>query len=523
MLKRPWFSSAVFFFALCAAFGARCVRGFHFLPFGDESVQLLGARALRAGDVLYRDFIDAHGPLSFIVAQAYGSLFGWKEPLDARRAIAGLTVLAAACVVTSPMLRSKASRLWAGGLFLGLLAEPWLIHALNMVNYYVIGGALMVPALAWVVFPALVGATVLRWRAFVGGMCMAWLCADAYSLAPSAILIGAGTALLLLGGPAGCGGRRVMVAATAGFTAGGALILAWMLRFGDLLGYLTFHIIDMQVNYSRYIPFGWRVALDGFRPSFSPIGIVHSLIVILFEVSVVLSCLEKPLAPPRRPGLRWLGFAVIVFAVFMLNFRGAFGFNDASFLVASVAMFALAVPAAFDRLNCAAFAWRSWSATAALSLLVAGLEWADRTAVLAPFGDPYPVYSKYGPSALKVNMTLPVVQRIRGVLRPGERLMVLEYDPSFYLIAGVLPVRKFDLYLPWDADYGRAPWFGMKRDLCEELSERLPPVIYYEKWKVWDKYPAESFMPCLQGVLDRSYVADKVPQLFIRRDRFVAG
>ena len=110
--------------------------------------------------------------------------------------------------------------------------------------------------------------------------------------------------------------------------------------------------------------------------------------------------------------------------------------------------------------------------------------------------------------------------RVAQVLKPGERLLAIPYNPDAYLLAGFLPVRKYHAYLPWEADYARTPWFGRTRDLCEELQSRPPPVILYDGWVVWAKYKPETYVPCLKQVLARDYVADPVVgTLYVRRDR----
>ncbi len=96
---------------------------------------------------------------------------------------------------------------------------------------------------------------------------------------------------------------------------------------------------------------------------------------------------------------------------------------------------------------------------------------------------------------------------------------MLVYNPDFFLPAGYLPIRKFHDYLPWEADYARAPWFNRTRDLCAELAKNAPPVIVYDHWVVGGRWKPDDFMPCLAPLLTKLYVADTIPTLYIRRDR----
>ena len=141
--KPPKWMAAALLLALATFwFTVRGIHGIHFLAFGDESGHLLGARALRAGDRLYRDFIDAHGPLSFMAAQVFGEVFGYKEPLNARWGIVVLTSFTAITVYRSAAFQQTATRLWGTAIFLGLISAPWLVQSLDMVNYHILGGLL---------------------------------------------------------------------------------------------------------------------------------------------------------------------------------------------------------------------------------------------------------------------------------------------------------------------------------------------------------------------------------------------
>ncbi len=324
-----------------AAFAIRSVHGIHFLTFGDESGHFLGARAIQAGDRLYRDFIDAHGPLVFMVAHAFGTVFGWQEPLDARWAMAGLATLAGAAVATSSALRGAAPRLWAAALYFGLLAATWLVQSLNMVNYHLLGGVCATMTLAWLVVPAWTGDPVARYRAFISGLCLALLCASAYSLAPSALLLAGSAAISLRFGCVRPHPATVLVFCGLGFLAGGAIVLLWLLRFGDPGGYLVFHIIDNQVNYARYTPFGWQVMLRSLIPSFAPQALIQCMALVLGATAFFLLLLAQSPGWARRPRLRVVALGSMLLAVVMLNPRGAEGFQNGSFVVASTTIFSV--------------------------------------------------------------------------------------------------------------------------------------------------------------------------------------
>src|SRR5215472_18342436 len=65
--------------AALSFFIIRNVHGWTFLPFGDEAAHLLGALALHSGERFYRSYVDAHGPVIYMVTQFYGLLTGWHD------------------------------------------------------------------------------------------------------------------------------------------------------------------------------------------------------------------------------------------------------------------------------------------------------------------------------------------------------------------------------------------------------------------------------------------------------------
>ncbi|KXV10012.1 hypothetical protein AD931_01950 [Gluconobacter oxydans] len=98
--------------------------------------------------------------------------------------------------------------------------------------------------------------------------------------------------------------------------------------------------------------------------------------------------------------------------------------------------------------------------------------------------------------------------------------MVIPYNPDVYIYAGRLSMKKYHEYLPWEADYARHPWGGYERDLCHDLPQDLPPVIYFDDYHVWGRWAPADFMPCVLKVLAQDYQRDPVEKsVYIRRDR----
>ena len=499
---------------VASAFLARANIAITGPAFGDESGHLIGAHAVVAGDQLYRDFIDAHGPTSFMVPWLYDLLFGWSHANGVRWTMVVLAGGATVAVALSPMLRRLPARLWATTLFLAPLASVWCVQGLSLVSYHTIGGCCAVVGLASFGLPAVTGFPVGRTHAAVAGACGLLCCATAYSLVPSVLLLALGPMLAM-----SSHGRRLRSCAAGwgiGFLAAGVPVLAFLLIHGDLIGYVVFHFLSMQANYARYAPLTLSGLLSSLIPSTAPDALVHALALAAMVAGVVAAV--GLLAGRGVTVARLSGLAVLVVGVILLDARGLVLFQDGSFVMAAIALAALPLGALLGRVE------TEPGPALGLTVLVGGLlgliEHTARQATNTPWGMTRAEVLASPGYDMNVDRQTPVLRTLRAALRPGERMMALVYSPTIFLNAGVLPVRGFHEYLPWEADYARHPIAGRSRDLCVTLDADPPPVIWYDGWVVEGRWAPSSFIPCLTRVLAERYVPDASNgQLFIRRDR----
>src|ERR1700710_1580902 len=291
----------------------RSWHGLWFLPFADESDHLLGGRAIDAGGRLYASYIDSHGPLIFMLTQAYGAVFGWAAPNGARLILTGLFLIAGGWLAMPPALAMRAQRLLAVSLFLGISASLWLVQGFYLVSYYPVSGALAAIGLAGFVAGSWTGARFLAAAGAVAGVAFGLLVFSAYSYGPSALLF------VLSGGIAAwrSGERRaVLIMLAAGLLTGFAGLL-WLLRFGDVVGYLTYHIVFNQTAYAPFIDFTFAPFLHSLLPTSAALGLVNTLGVLAWLVS----CLIFLVILPRQ----WLPVLLGHLGVLLLNLRGMIG------------------------------------------------------------------------------------------------------------------------------------------------------------------------------------------------------
>jgi hypothetical protein len=492
-------------------FAVRVRHGIWFVGFVDESEHLLGGKMLNAGAVLYRTFVTQHGPVTFMLTQAYGAIFGWRHANGARLISAALALDAAACVATTPALPDRVARLWAAALFLGLTASVWLLQGLYLVNYHAIAGFLLVAALALCVVPAWRGAAVDRGRAFAAGACAMLVIATAYSFGPAIVLLGASTIWALGMGPS----RASRLAVIAGAAAGALGVLAWLLIFGDVTGYLAFHFAENQFFFIHFMEFTFDSFLRTSVPSLQPRALVQAIALICWLVSFCLLLAMNMVGSSRQLiGPILLGCA----GVLTQSARGGIFFQNGSFLIGSIGVLSMALPAAIMR--CLRVCSPIGLAVGSLlvGLCIVGAELAGRHAVTSPVRITRAQMADVPHSNLGRSPDAESA-RIRALVRPDERMLVVPYAPGVYMAADRSPMDRYFYYLPWDAAYAKAPWFGQTHDLCVDLPKAPPRLIYFDDWKVWGHYYMHDYMPCFVTILNAQYrrQAD-FPNLYLRID-----
>ena len=491
---------AALLLGLClAGFAWRAWHGLHFLTFGDETEHFVGAKVLQAGGLLYRDFIDSHGPLIYALPQLYGALFGWVNPLHARILTIVIQLLTCTFVAASPALRGAWERMMAASLFLGLTTSVWLVQALFMVDYQPIAGMLMLIGLAQFTVPAWFGARVGAASMITAGFCFALTWFDAFSYGPAAfVFVLSGVWAWSRHSP-----LRTLGFFAAGLCAGAACMLVWMAIYGDFRGYVVFHTIFGLKFYGPYLGFGPRLMFKVLQPRLAPWAVVQAMGLIAFLAWLILTLLPQVFAgaEARRPILPTLLGAL---GIILCNPRGSTIFQNGAFIVVAFGLAALAcvrLPRAF-RIDAYAPVKMVW-AVCALGLIF-GAEAMSRLAISTPHGYPRAEMVTSGHGML-IQSDDDWATKLRKATDLDERILAIPFEPDKYLLAGRLPIKGYMAYLPWDADYGRHPVLGVAHDLCADLRRDPPPVIYYNGWIVWRQYDPRRYMPCVLDILATQY------------------
>ena len=324
-------------------FVVRASHGIWFRSWGDELEHMLGGWALTSGDRLYESFVDLHGPFIFFLAKSYGDLFGWSQGNYIRIIPIVFLLLATLAVGTSQSLCRLNQRSWAVTIFVGLSTTVWIVQGLYLFEYYLVSGALLTIVLACYAVPAWRGLPVSRAAALLSGASATLAVFTSHAWLPTAAALFMSNILQ----PDKGTNKRSSALAFAGATVlTTAACLAWLWNYGSTRGYIVFHVIFAHTVYLQTIrPVNPELTLAKFgvslMPSFSPERLVQSLSNVLLILSVIMGLrLYRPVA---------LAFGVL--GILAANARGNVGFQDGTFLILSIALFALTAAQAVESMT----------------------------------------------------------------------------------------------------------------------------------------------------------------------------
>jgi hypothetical protein len=353
-------------------------------------------------------------------------------------------------------------------------------------------------------------------------MCLAF---TSYSEAPSALLFS-------LAGCFACwasGQASSVRAHLLGFCASGFLLLAWLLIWGDVVGYLAFHFLFGQTALLKHgvIPFGQLVS--SLSPSLKPDHLVQLVAIIAGGLGSAGSAWLA-----RRSGA---GPAAAAFwslttlaGLILLDARGLTIFQNGAMVMAAIGVFAVTLPSVIQRFSLPGGSAPLWASVACV-LTVAIAEAGLRNAIYSPTALTRAQFFAQPPAAIALRGDDALDQAVRRLTKPDERILALVYRPDFYWSAGRLPINRLYEYLPSDARYAKSPMLGQQRDLCTILATSPPPVIVFDNWTVWGAHKPVDYMPCLFDVLAAKYKYIQEPgdagkdaaKLYVRSDRLSAS
>lgn len=452
----------------------------NYREWGDESETIVAAKMMAAGMKLYSEIFNHHGPLTFlpgVLAEKFGD-FG---VLGHRVSVALLQVLAILSIYKSPALRFESQRILASVACATVILVFMPDIFGHMYKYQTIVGILLVVILSQYTIPAILcPEKVSSLRAVLGSLLIASLPFLAITYLPIA-------GLLFIASCRRDYFKGVAIGSSLGLTAN----LIFLGVYGSFAGFLAFHL---YLN-AKVLPFyaglqpGGALIVNAVTVATSDLAHFLSLIAMLLSALILAQKEEK---------FPWRTF-LLVAGLCSLLMRGA-GFHGMPFFYAILPLLALNL-SLIDTNSLA-------SKQVALGFLLLCMV---KISLILP-GDKQKITSAPIPTETEFS------RLVAEFTVPEDRIIAYSFRNFEYLASGRLPASGHFFYLPWQEKYNENPKFGISIDACKQIKEAAPKVMLIDKWKVWDRFPWDSYAGCVQKYLDSNYRQIPDRPYYIRND-----
>jgi len=480
-----WLNRAVGFGLLAIlALAVCCQFAFaHYLEWGDESETIVASKMLAAGMRLYGEVFNHHGPLTFLpgVLLEYWGSFGVSGH---RYLIAGFQLLALLSIYRTPLSTHVFERRVAVAIsavaIMALLPEPELYG--HTYTYQVLAGLLTVVILSQYALPAILEQECLgRSQVFFGNAMIACLPFLAVTYLPAAILLAAATMR-----------RQWFRLAVYGLLTG---ILANLVFLGLIGSFSGFWVDHFYLNSSILSKYSGQSAL---KLILTVLGVI-SFDINFLGVSLAFFCLIAWLLEAQKEKIAWRS-VLLAGAIISYLMRGYVN-HGSTFWYSLIALAALL------------FSCRPLSRRQRMLWLVLLLPISMRLI--------YPL--TLGASDLEAKSrreTTEFGELVKAISSKEDKIIAYSFRNFEYIAADRLPASGNFFYLPWQDEYRKNPKMGVEVDSCAQIGAYRPKIMLVDKWKVWKRFPWESYGGCIQDILDQHYQQIPGRPYYIRNDLY---
>lgn len=459
------------------------IKLLNYIEWGDESETIVTSKMIAAGNILYSQIFNHHGPLTFLPGVVLDKM-GDFGLISHRVLIAMLQMVALLSIYFSPILKHGLARKFytiAAGTLLLLYFPEMFGHTYI---YQVMAGLFLVIILAQYSMPMISCQNNVSTKNIV--MCnilIASLPFFAITFAPvSLLLFFASLKKEFI--------KRSMIA----FIGGGSANIIFLLCIGSIPGYFAFHI---YLN-SQILPFynGGQSGLQLIQNIFNTFTLdLSQFVFFMVFVSGIsrLAICEK--------GVPWRSITLAL-GIASLLIRGG-GFHGLPYfysLLVIPLIFFLNRPTAT---HLAQFVMLMISVVCVFKLS------------LGIFGDQQKFESRKIPDSTEFS------QLAKVFTERNERIIVYSFQNIQYILADRLPASGHFFYFPWQEKYNENPKFGISINACAEIAKYRPKIMLIDKWTVWDRFTWDSYASCIQKLIDSEYI--KLPErpYYIRKDLLI--
>mgnify|MGYP006977397093 CR=1 FL=1 len=472
-----------FAFALYAILLVRYqINLLYFMDWEDESETVVGARLMAEGWLLYGDFFNHHGPLTFFsgwLIEQFGN-FGVAAH---RIPIAVLQWLALLALAFSPLVRDRLITLIYAGT-VGAVMVLYLPELLgHMYKYQTIAGLLLLIALAQYVLPAIFRPEQRQHplRVLLGNVLLASLPFFALTYIPV-------TLLLLLAAAR----RNRWPLMLAGVAIGVLLNLAFLVGTGSVRGYLAYHFyLNTRVLPLYDGPQGlWDMFLHVYRSVTDRLTHLLIMLVLVLGLTRLAAC---------ERGFPWRALLVGVALASLLVRAGDLEFHRLTYLYACMPVPLLL----FNYFARPGWAWLPLAAFFLTLMLKLSLMLPQDRARLDAW--PLPDQSEFS-------------ELVKMMTEPDDRIIAYAFRNLEYILSDRLPASGNYFYFPWQEKYNEAPVLGVKIDTCADIDAARPRLMMVDRIDVLERYPWDSYGGCVQDIMDAHYTRIAHRPFYVRND-----
>ena len=457
-----------------------------YIEWGDESETIVAAKMIAAGESLYSEIFNHHGPLTFlpgILVEYFGD-FGIREH---RIPIAILQLVALAAIYFSPLLKDK----FISTIYTGLAASVMVLYFPAIFGhtymYPVIVGLLLIIILAQYTLPAIACPDELTSNKLIlGNLLIASLPFLAVTYLPISVLLFVASIK-----------NQFFLKSCAWLAVGIGFNFLFLAYIGSIPGFFAYHL---YLN-SKVLPLynGGQGLFQLIDSAFK--GATNDLSLFVILLSIVMSIAN--LASGER-GLPWrsaiLGLGIGTLLMRATHFDELLYFRILPYLYAG-----LVFPLVFFK-NQIRLSGQSILVMCILSIIC-----YTKLSLVMPV-------DKLRLSKQQIPNTTEFAQLAHRLTAKQDRIIAYSFQNFEYIAADRLPASGHFFYLPWQEKYNEDPKFGIKIDACQEIGKYRPKIMLIDKWKVWGKYPWDSYAGCIQGIIDKDYSQIHDRPYYVRKD-----
>ena len=483
--------SNFFYWSVLALFAFLIVRYqillLDYFEWGDESETIVTAKMMAAGQKLYSEIFNMHGPAIFIpgyILEKFAS-FGIAGH---RVFIAFLQWCALVAIYRSPLLNSGLIRLVA----IVIAATVMVAYLPDFFGhnylYQVVAGLLIAIALSQYCFVSIAQTSHLSVsRVVLGNFLIVTLPFLAITYIPiSACLFFAAFQ------------KRYFKPIVYSTIAALLVNLGFLGLLGSFPGFFAIHVylnLKIAPAYAGGDLSAVQLAYNFARTLIDSPMHLGLFIILIIGVSR-LALLERPQLPWRS--------ALLGLGIVSLLIRG-FGFQGLPYMYAVLSFICVLL----------SFSWRNLPRWVNVSLVGILLICTLKLTLIFK-EDQNKLISKQIPK------TTEFAQLAQRLTDPSDRIIAYTFQNHQYILANRLPAVGNYFYFPWQANYYSHPILGIETNICQDIDQARPKLMLIDKMFVNSEWRWESYAGCIDQILDQHYTQLLGKHYYVRNDLFAA-